>query len=159
LGFANNLRDHVKNFSSLAMPLQELVNGYTKSMEHQKCGWRATFHHLKDFIDKSQMLFYFDIQPGDEVQLKTDASDYGIGAYLYIVQNGRKIPIRYLSRSLAAQLNWSTPENECFAIWYALKQMEHLRQDVHFVIHTDHENLTRAYSRGSAKVFRWKMFM
>jgi hypothetical protein len=32
-------------------------------------------------------------------------------------------------------------------------------QDVHFVIHPDHENLTRAYFTGSAKVYRWKMFM
>jgi hypothetical protein len=45
----------------------------------------ATFHHLKDLIHKSQMLIYFDVQPGEEVHLKTDASDYGIGAYLYIV--------------------------------------------------------------------------
>jgi hypothetical protein len=37
------------------------------------------------------MLFYFDVQPGDEQHLKTDASDYGIEAYLYIVQNGREI--------------------------------------------------------------------
>jgi hypothetical protein len=37
----------------------------------------ATFHHLKDLIGKSQVLFYFDVQPGDEVHLKTDASDYG----------------------------------------------------------------------------------
>jgi hypothetical protein len=34
-----------------------------------------------------------------------------------------------------------------------LQQLSHL-QDVHFVIHTDHENLTRAYSTGSAKFFR-----
>jgi hypothetical protein len=40
-----------------------------------------------------------------------------------------------------------------------LQQLSHLLQDVHFVIHTDHENLTRAYSTGSAKVFRWRMFM
>jgi hypothetical protein len=46
-----------------------------------------------------------------------------------------------LSRSLAkAQLNWSTPEKECFTIWYALQQLSHLLQDVHFLIHKDHEN-------------------
>jgi hypothetical protein len=71
-----------------------------------------------------------------------------------------EIPIHFLSCSLAkAQLNWSTPEKECFAIWYELQQLSHLLQDVHFVILTDHENLTRAYSTGSAKVFRWRMFM
>jgi hypothetical protein len=44
-------------------------------------------------------------------------------------------------------------------IWYALQQLLHLLHDVHFVIPTDHENLTRAYSTGSAKVFRSRMFM
>jgi hypothetical protein len=125
LGFANNFQDHVKCFSILAIPLQELVKCYTKSMKLRKCGSRvesATFNRLEDLIDKFQMLFYFDVQPGDKMQLKTDASNYGIGAYLYIVQNGRKIPIRYLSKSPAsAQLNWSTPQKECFAVLHALQ--------------------------------------
>jgi hypothetical protein len=60
-----------------------------------------------------------------------------------------EIPIRFLSRSLAkAQLDWSTPEKECFAIWYTLQQLSHLLQDAHFVIHTDHDNLLREYSTG-----------
>jgi hypothetical protein len=51
-------------------------------------------------------------------------------------------PIRFLSRSLAkAQLNWSTPEKEWFAIWHILQQLSHLLQEVHLVIHTDHEKL------------------
>jgi hypothetical protein len=33
-------------------------------------------------------------------------------------------------------------------ICYALHQMEHLLQEVHFVIHTDHENYMRAYFHG-----------
>jgi hypothetical protein len=85
----------------------------------------ATFIHLKDL-----KLFYFDIEEGDHIHLKTD-----IGAYLYILRKGVEIPIRILSRFLAkAQLNWSTPEKACFAIWYALQQLSHLLQDVHFVI-------------------------
>jgi hypothetical protein len=159
LGLANYFRDHVPNFSVLTIPLQKLVIGYTKSMRNRKLKLEgaalATFIQLRDLIDRSPKLFYFDIEKGDQIHLKTDASEYGIGAYLYILQKGVEIPIRFLSRSLAkAQLNWSTPEKECFAIWYALQQLSHLLQDAHFVIHTDHENLTRAYSTRSAKVFR-----
>jgi hypothetical protein len=67
---------------------------------------------LRDLIDLSQKLFYFD-----QIHLKTDASDCGIGAYLYILRKVVEIRIRFLSHSLAkAQLNWSTPEKECFAI-------------------------------------------
>jgi hypothetical protein len=43
----------------------------------------ATFIHLKDLIDLSQKLFYFDIEEGDQIYLKTDASDYGIDARTY----------------------------------------------------------------------------
>jgi hypothetical protein len=56
----------------------------------------TTFIHLKDLIDRSQKLFYFDIEEGDQIHLETDA--YGIGAYLYILLKGVEIPIRFLSR-------------------------------------------------------------
>jgi hypothetical protein len=35
----------------------------------------ATFIHMKYLIDRSQKLFYFDIEEGDQIHLKTDASD------------------------------------------------------------------------------------
>jgi hypothetical protein len=56
---------------------------------------------LREAIDRCQKLFYFDVEEGDQIHLKTDASDYGIGAYLYILRKGVEIPIRFLSRSLA----------------------------------------------------------
>jgi hypothetical protein len=35
--------------------------------------------------------------------------------------------------------------------------MEHLLRDVPFILETDHENLTRIYSSGSPKVYRWQL--
>jgi hypothetical protein len=35
LGLSNYFRDHVSNFSVLAIPLQKLVIGYTKSMRNR----------------------------------------------------------------------------------------------------------------------------
>jgi hypothetical protein len=76
LPFADNIlpfyfRDHVPNFSVLAIPLQKLVVDYTKSMRNRKVKLKgsalATFIHLKDLIDCSQKLFYFDIEEGDHV--------------------------------------------------------------------------------------------
>jgi hypothetical protein len=66
----------------------------------------ATFIHVKDLIDRSQKLLYVDIEEGDQIHLKMDAANHGIGAYLYILRKGVEIPIRFLSRSSAkAQLN------------------------------------------------------
>jgi hypothetical protein len=103
LGLANYFRDHVPNFSVLAIPLQKLLIGYKKCMHNRKVMLEgaalAAFIHLRDLIDRSQKIFYFDIEEGDQIHLKTDASDYGIGAYLYILRKGVEIPIRFLSRS------------------------------------------------------------
>jgi hypothetical protein len=46
--------------------------------------------------------------------LQTDASDYSIGGYLYMVTNGKVRVVRFFSEALeGAQLNWPTREKEC----------------------------------------------
>ena len=43
--------------------------------------------------------------------LQTDASDYGVGGFLFLVTNGKVPVIRFFSKALiGAQLNWSTRE-------------------------------------------------
>jgi hypothetical protein len=83
-----------KLFSRSRQKLLKLLNDQVHEASESAARGRAlvTFQHWKDLIDKSQMLFYFDVQPGDQVHLKTDASDYGIGAYLYIVRNSHPLP-------------------------------------------------------------------
>ena len=59
--------------------------------------------------------------------LRTDASDYGIGAYLYqIITNEdeptTELPIGFISKSIgSAHQSWDTPMKEGFAIFYAQK--------------------------------------
>jgi hypothetical protein len=49
----------------------------------------------------------FFLNDTDEVFLLTDASDYGIGAYLYQLVDGKERPIRFMSHVLHdAQLRW-----------------------------------------------------
>ena len=93
------------------------------------------------------------------VYLHTDASDYGIGAYLFqIVESGEERPVALFSRSIVKeQLRWSVSEKKCFAIVAALEKFRHLIQHVHFILQTDHKNLTYLNLGGSAKVYRWKL--
>ena len=58
------------------------------------------------------------------VHLETDASDYGIGAYLYQIKEDpgtevlKQWPIAFTSKALnGAQLNCATIEKEAFAIY------------------------------------------
>ena len=72
--------------------------------------------------------------------------------------NGKEVPIAFISKSLnKSQRKWSTPEKECFAIFYALSKLEHLLLDREFIIHTDHVNLTFLKESKNARVNRWKL--
>ena len=69
-------------------------------------------------------------------------------------------PIAFLSRSFhGAQLRWSTPEKECYAIFLALQKWKHLLQSARFTLRTDHKNLTYLNFAGSDKVIRWKLLI
>jgi hypothetical protein len=96
--------------------------------------------------------------------LKTDASEYGIGAYLYqvVTKDGKtkEHPVGFISKSLVSgHDSWDIPMKEAFAIFYALRKWEYLLRDRKFTILTDHENLTRARTERSANkmVTRWFM--
>ena len=95
---------------------------------------------------------------GSPVYLETDASDYGIGAYLYQMVDGVQHPIGFLSQAFNKRmLNWHTAHKEGYAIFYALQKWEHLLRDRHFTLRTDHRNLTQLKQQfGHAqKVQRW----
>jgi hypothetical protein len=95
--------------------------------------------------------------PNAPIFLHTDASDYGIGGYLFQKIDGEDKPIAFMSKTLSgAELSWSTIEKECYAIIYSLKKFEYLIRDVQFTIRTDHKNLTYVNDSLSAKVRRWK---
>ncbi len=60
------------------------------------------------------------------------------GSYLYMVR-----VIRFFSKALTgAQLNWSTREKECYGIYFGCKTFEDLLDNRHFILKTDHMNLT-----------------
>ena len=167
IGLANYFRDHISNHSLRAQPLQDLVNGYEKSQARHKIKWTdectAAFEDLRQAIDECPMLWFMD--DFSPIYLQTDASDYGIGAYLYQVitlEDGSTVerPIGFISKSIASEhQSWDTPMKEGFAIFYALKKWEYLLRDRRFTIMTDHKNLTRlrADHDSNKMVKRWFM--
>ena len=85
--------------------------------------------------------------------LQTDASDYGIDGYLYMIVNHQVRVIRFFSKSLVgSQLNWSTREKECYGIYYGVKLFEDLLDNRYF-------NLTYINVTFTGKVLRWKMYL
>ena len=145
--------------------LQDLVSNYDKSQAKHKILWTAectaAFADIRQAIDECPLLWFLDdISP---IFLQTDASDYGIGAYLYQVvfqDDGttKEYPINFISKSLVSgHASWDIPMKEGFAIFYALRKWEYLLRGRRFTIMTDHENLTRLRTERSANqmVSRW----
>ena len=117
---------------------------------------KQALESLKDSINNCATLFYID--DTSPIYVETDASDYGIGAWIYQLKEDKKYPIAFISKTLVReQLRWSVPEKECYAIVYSLKKWEYLLRDRHFKLYTDHENLTYLDAGTSPKVYRWKL--
>ena len=109
-------------------------------------------------IDECPALWFIDFT--SPIYVQTDASDYGIGGFLFQLIDGIVRPIEFLSKTLSkAQRRWSTPDKEAYAIIYCLKRWDYLLRDVRFCLQTDHKNLTYLNFEGSAKVKRWKLFI
>jgi hypothetical protein len=64
--------------------------------------------------------------------LQTNATDYGIGGYIFMVTNGMVRVVRFFSKALiGAQLNWSVWEKEFYGIFYGVQLFKDL-QAIHF---------------------------
>ena len=158
LGVAVYFHEHLRDFAILAHPLHQMILHYDKSKAH-RLEWteetRTAFQALKHAINELPLLYFLDdVAP---VYLMTDASDYGIGAYLYQLRDGREFPIAFMSKALdARESRWSTLEKECYAIVCALRKFRYLLSGRKFTLRTDHKNLVYMGSEANAKVFRWK---
>ena len=70
---------------------------------------------------------YFLKDDTDAQILRTDASDYGYGAYLCQVIGERECPELFMSKIFhGAELNWKTQDKECGAIYEALEKFQYL---------------------------------
>jgi transposase InsO family protein len=159
LGLINYFRDHVGDMTSLEHPLRTLITNPKKDYVIQ---WteeaKTAFHRAREVVSSCPALFFLSEDPDDKIVVMTDASNYGIGAYIFQLVRGVEKPIIFMSRALhGAELNWSTIEKEAFAIYHTLVKFSHLLRDSKFLLKTDHKNLTYINLAGSQKVARWKI--
>ena len=159
VGLANYFHAHVHNMAEKMHPLHAMLPNYTKATSNRTLQWstdqEAAFERVKADVADCPALFFVDSE--SPIYVQTDASDYGIGAYIFQIVDGVEKPISFISKSLTKeQLKWSTPDKEAYAIFYSLKNSEYLLRDVHFILQTGHKNLTYLNMEGSPKVQRWK---
>ena len=159
LGLANYFKDNIRRYSQIMYPLNQLLRGYKKG-ERSRIQWSeeatSAYIEIKTAINNCPTLFFLD--PKADVFLHTDASDYGIGGYLWQQIAGREQPVAFISKSLSGpQKRWDTPQKEAYAIFYSITQLDHLLRDIHFTVKTDHKNLVYINETASPMVVRWKI--
>ena len=92
------------------------------------------------------------------ITLHTDASDYGVGGYLFQTVDGVNPPIAFVSKSLtSAQLRWSVIQKEAYGIYYSCMYLESLLRDRPFTIIRDHRNLSFIKQSSNRMIVRWYM--
>jgi hypothetical protein len=141
LGLAGFYRRFVKDFSTIAAPLNELTKkgvpfDWGKAQEN-------SFNMLKDKLTHAPLLQLPDFNKTFE--LECDASGIGLGGVL--LQEGK--PIAYFSEKLSGPvLNYSTYDKELYALVRTLETWQHYLWPKEFIIHSDHESLKHIRSQG-----------
>ena len=161
IGLANYFRDHVPNMTEMVQPLRKLIP-LKKYKGSGKLVWTpeaiAAFEFCQQAIPNCQELYFLDDTATPILQ--TDASDYGIGGYVFMVTGGKVRVVRFFSKALiGAQLNWSVREKECYGIFYGVRLFEDLLDNRPFILKTDHKNLTYLNVTLTGKVLRWKLYL
>ncbi|PKU62169.1 RNA-directed DNA polymerase [Dendrobium catenatum] len=132
-GLASFYRRFIKNFSSVAAPMTELLKAdrFVWSPEAQQ-----SFEALKLQLSSAPTLVLPNFSQAFEVEC--DASNLGVGAVL--TQGGH--PVAYFSEKLSeARRKYSTYDKEFYAIVRALQHWNHYLLANEFVLYSDHEAL------------------
>ena len=132
LGFTGYYRRFIKNYASIARPLNNLLVGHctnktekTKSNKVKKApfDWNGdqqlSFETLKEKLMSPPILAYADYSL--PFKLHTDASGTGLGAVLYQEQDGKERVISFASRSLKpSEKNYPAHKLEFLALKWAV---------------------------------------
>ena len=134
-----------------------MLEGYDK---RKKLIWTPellqSYEDIKKAISDCPKLYFLDdVSP---IFLHTDASQYGMGAYLFQVRDGIQYPIRFFRKAFDDRLSrWSTIQQEGYAIYFSITQLDYLLRDRKFTLRTDHDNLTMLKIDSNVKVQRWML--
>ena len=155
LGLASYYRRFIKDFSSIAKPLNYLLRKdipYIWTQEQQNA-----FEKLKNYLITAPILAYPKFN--ESFILYTDASTYALGAILaQNDENNKEHIIAYASRTLSpAEKNYSITELECLAIVWAIKHFHHYIYGATFTLITDHSALCYLFNlpNPTGRIARW----
>ena len=160
LGSCLFFKSFIPNYSHHASLLNDMVHKTFPWGDESKweANYRQAFEDLKKVVAESFTLFYPDYQL--KWILRVDASMLGIGWVLLQEKDEVLQPIIFGSSKFSAQaMNWSTIEQECYAIYYSVYQLAFYLRCKDFIIETDHRNLLWMQQSIVPKIIRWHIYL
>ena len=160
LGLCSYYRRFIKDFSSIARPLNHLLESGVKFKWDENC--ELAFCTLKERLTSDNVMAY--PMDGAKYILDTDASNWGIGATLSQVQwdsstgQYHERPIAFASKSLTkAQRRYCVTRRELLAIVTFTNQFRHYLLGREFLIRTDHSALRwiMSFKEPTNQMARW----
>ena len=163
IGLALYYQKAIPSLIEWTAPFHEMTKRYNPSAA---IPWteelQRKFHEFKDAIFNMPSRWFQDsVSP---VYLHTDASQYGIGGYLYQLYTDPVTGIKservieFVSKAFTSQQKkWNTTDQEAFAIFFCITKLQNRLRDIKFTLRTDHRNLLFINDASSARVLRWKM--
>lgn len=160
LGLTGYYRNYIPNYAAIAVPLTDLTRKGLPNNIHWGESQEKAYNTLKNALVQKPILRLPDLQKA--FTLRTDASDYGIGAVLLQEEDGHLFPVSYASKKLSDRERlYATVEKECFAIVWAVKRFMIYLYGKEFTLQTDHQPL--AYLNKSKftnnRIMRWAMYL
>ncbi|KAL0860421.1 hypothetical protein ABMA27_009813 [Loxostege sticticalis] len=149
-------RRFIDNFSRIAEPLTRLTK--------KKAVWAWTeeqdtaYNKLKRLLTTAPVLKQADFTK--PFILKTDASNYALGAVLVQGEGENEHPVEYASRLLtSAERNYSTTEKEALAVVWAINKFAGYIDGSPIIVVTDHQALKWLMSLKSptGRLARWAL--
>jgi hypothetical protein len=158
LGFANYLRDYIPLFSNITAPLDKLRKTKTITDEIWTEEQQSAFETLKAALSNAPVLH--QPIPGIPFRVGTDASQFGVGAVLYQIVDGKPRYIAFASKALTgSQKNYSATKRELLGIIFALKKWKVYLIGSAFTLETDHKALKYINSAKSYMIRDWAAFL
>ena len=155
----------IPHYSTVMAPLVDMTTDKFTSWNDEAVMTtkREAFQAYKDALASAMFLAYPDYSL--PWTLRTDASQYGVGAVLFqtrTLPDGTLVhePLYFVSAKFSSEATrWSTIEQECYAIYYALRTLEYYLWGKPVVIETDHNNLQYMEMSAVPKIVRWRIYI
>ena len=148
-GFCNYYSGYIKMYAEYAAPMTTMLKGNreeTKKGSKKALVWNAesdrAFEGMKQALLSAVGLHLVD--PDRGFVLRTEASDYAVGAVLeQVLDDGRHVPVAFWSRVLAdsQRRTWTPREKEAYAIVMALRKWAGYIALHPVTVCTDHQSL------------------